>query len=53
MAENLFAPLRRQCRCGAARVDTSDIISKGMLHGLLFCFALSRASTPSHTIMKG
>jgi hypothetical protein len=38
---NLFRPARRVCACGLRRVDTSDFIDAGVLHGLLHCFPLA------------
>lgn len=37
----LFLPGPKCCRCGAARVDSSDIAANGWLHGLYFCFGLA------------
>jgi hypothetical protein len=39
---NAFAPIRRFCRCRAARVDTTDHANRTgsvvAVHGLLHCF---------------
>lgn len=37
-----FTPAQRFCACRTMRVDTSDAISGGMLHGLFHCFHLAK-----------